>query len=193
MRTRSDREVQQAVQSLFRIRAATQPPDAEGNRTVWHQGEKGVDLFSIVDPGGHIVRQELTLFEDHLLWSRQHGVRTGQLGEEQGSRGYKASPEVRFDSEPSGVRLERASRALDSYTGQDPYILHLQQVIAAALRGQQVKERRAVTNPRIPTLPAVPPPLPDPPRAPHRTRLLAVGALLMGAAAVAIALARLLH
>jgi hypothetical protein len=147
---RSSREVAEAVQSLFRIRGAESPPDAEGVRSVWHQGARGADLVSFVDGMGHVTRAELTLFEDYFVWTSQHGLRTGEVEGVRGSRAYKSSDNIRFDPAVEPERIQRAQEGLRTYEGQDRYILHFRQLIALATRGVEFQEEPTITRITVP-------------------------------------------
>lgn len=94
-----------------------------GNRTIRHTAQ-GVSLTSRVDRQGRLLRQELLLDTEVLVW--QHGTRirtgictNGNVGEN-----------TQYDASPSRTRLERARLASQAYKGQDKYIGHLARVIS---------------------------------------------------------------
>jgi hypothetical protein len=122
-----------AVRSLFRIRAFEEAADAAGLRRVWHRGERGADLLTWVRPDGKVARQELTLLDDHFVWT-PNGLRTARLEAGDGLEGEAAS--VRFDRPLSCQRAFAALAALRGYSGEDKYILHIQRILAKAVRGE---------------------------------------------------------
>src|SRR5687767_6006444 len=87
----------EAVNSLARIRAVESEPDAEGLRTVWHQGAKGADLVSWVDVKGHVTRQDFTLIDDHFTWTSAKGLLTGWVEDDTGSKAMKGAAAVFLD------------------------------------------------------------------------------------------------
>jgi len=143
-----------AVQALYRVHAVEGPPGENGLRTVWHLCPRGAELMSLVDAEGRVRRQELTLLEDHYVWSSGEGVRTGSL--ERGSDGRTSTAAVvvvQTDPELVPQRLMRAALAMGTYTGQDRYLLHMQRVLALAREGLEMKG--GLQRPSEPTLPAV--------------------------------------
>src|SRR4051812_31938047 len=130
---RSVAERKVAIESLFRVRAVETQLDEAGEKSVWHQGTKGADLLSIVNRTGHVIRQEFTLFEDYFLWTKQHGLRTGEAKGGPGSQANKASDDIKFDGENDIDRVERALEALDRYKGEDKYLLHVRALLKMAL------------------------------------------------------------
>jgi len=130
--TPSEPEVSAAIRALRRLHG-TQPPPAPGtHRTVWHQGGPQADLLSSEDVQGRVVRQEFTLFQDYFLWTGQHGLRTGQVADEASAAGMKGTPTIAFDRTPDAERLARALSGLRASQSDDPYLLHLKQVLEAA-------------------------------------------------------------
>jgi hypothetical protein len=125
---RSARQSAAAVQSLFRIRAY-ETTDAAGLRRVWHQGADGADLLTWVNAEGKVVRQELTLLEDHFVWTPD-GLRTASV-EGAGPRSA-ASATVKFDAAVSRERVWGAHAALLEYQGDDKYILNIRRILAQA-------------------------------------------------------------
>lgn len=119
-----------AVCSLFRIRAFEEAADAAGLRRVWHRGESGADLLTWVSPDGKVARQELTLLNDHFVWT-PNGLRTARLEAGEGLEGEAAS--VCFDKPLSCQRAFAALAALRGYSGEDKYILHIQRILANAV------------------------------------------------------------
>ena len=113
---RTPQELQQAVDSMFRIRAVESPPDAQGCRRIWHRGTAGAELLTEVDETGRVISQELTLFEDRLRWDRE--------------RGFGGFP---LEEDPP---LGRAAAALAGYAGADRFLKHLQAQVTAAEGGE---------------------------------------------------------
>jgi hypothetical protein len=128
---RSARQSAAAVQSLFRIRAY-ETTDAAGLRRVWHQGAEGADLLTWVNAEGKVIRQELTLLEDHFVWTPE-GLRTASVEDAGGSTATAASSTVRFDAQVSRERVWAAHAALLEYQGQDKYILNIRRILAHAM------------------------------------------------------------
>jgi hypothetical protein len=144
-RTQQDRKL--ALESLFRVRAVENPPDASGEKEVWHQGTKGADLFSVVNRTGHVTRQEFVLFEDYFVWTKQGGLKTGSCAEARGIKDVvAASDEIQLDAEIDDDRVARARETLSTYGGADKYLLHLKAVISLAAAGTEAGELSAVTN-----------------------------------------------
>ena len=134
-----------AVLSLSRVRAVERPPGSDGLKSVWHQGAKGADLHSYVDLGGHVTRQEFTLIDDYFLWTSKYGVQTGFVEEDSGLSA-KGAATVGMDWEQRLDRLERASQALKTYSGDDRYIRALALVSGLACSGSKDLEERSVTH-----------------------------------------------
>ncbi len=130
--TRTEAELQSAIETMFRVRAVESPPDEQGARTIWHRGSKGADLVTWVDAFGHFTRQELYLFEDCLIWEKATGVRTGASEPMPGSKLNPAPDSIAFDSAADDGRLVRARKALDPYSGMDKFIIHARMLVGGA-------------------------------------------------------------
>jgi len=130
MSQRTDEERVSAVESMFRVRALESPPDEKGLRTIWHRGLKGAELVSEVDPGGHVTRQELSLFDDVVVWG-EGGLKTGAAAAPP-SRRVEPADGLRWDTDGGAERLERIVRALGRYRGSDRYIQHVRDVLGVA-------------------------------------------------------------
>ena len=96
--TRTEAELQSAIETMFRVRAVESPPDEQGARTIWHRGHKGADMVTWVDAFGRVTRQELYLFDDCLVWEKASGVRTGESQEREGSKLNPAPGMIAFES-----------------------------------------------------------------------------------------------
>lgn len=127
--TRTQAELQSAIETMFRVRAVESPPDEQGARTIWHRGTKGADLVTWVDAFGRVTRQELYLFEDCLIWEKATGVRTGAADPKEGSILNPAPDSIAFDQRADDDRLVRARRALNPYTGGDKFIIHARMLV----------------------------------------------------------------
>jgi hypothetical protein len=140
----TEEQCSDAVQALYRIRAVEKPPGGDGRREIWHQGSKGAELLSTVDAAGKLEDQEFTLFREAISWRRGDGLRTGKFisDEDVASRSN-----VMWDDAASPVRLSRTKKALASYKGKDAYLIHLRDVIEAALAGMDFDDNRAITSP----------------------------------------------
>jgi hypothetical protein len=134
------------VKSLSRIRAIESPPGSDGLKTVWHQGAQGADLLSYVDVQGRVRRQELTLLDDYLLWTGEHGLRTGHVVEDGGSMAAKGSATVTLDAHNVSERLLRSHDALSTYSGEDKYIRHVLHVLGLVVQGLSARGEKTVTR-----------------------------------------------
>jgi hypothetical protein len=129
----SSERVKAAVLALFQARPMEGPPGDDGQRSVWHLSNQGAELLSFVDGEGRVQRQELTLLDEHCVWTSGVGLRTGRVEQEGASRAETSV--VHPDTQLVPARLLRAALALESYQGEDRYILHIQRVLALARQG----------------------------------------------------------
>jgi hypothetical protein len=135
-----------AVQALYRIRAVEKPPDAEGLREIWHHCAQGAELISFVNPHGRLVRQELSLLTDYFAWTSAAGLVTGSCQDAEGSKANRPTDRLALDATPDALRIDRAAKALASYSGSDAYLLHIRRVITEALAGVAVLSEVIVTT-----------------------------------------------
>ncbi|GEM_PF-2164480 len=140
--TRTEAELQSAIETMFRVRAVESPPDDQGERTIWHRGHKGADLVTWVDAFGRVTRQELYLFDDCLIWEKASGVRTGETAEHEGSKLGPSPDGITFDSGADDIRIGRARKALQGYAGLDKFILHARLLVG----GEKISDERLVTR-----------------------------------------------
>jgi hypothetical protein len=104
------------------VRQKAEDEDPNGNRLIRHVG-KGALLTSRVDGKGRLLRQELLLGQDFVVWQHGTRIRTGVCLEPD-------RPEAaQYDVHPSRSRLERARQAAESYLGKDRYVKHLSRVL----------------------------------------------------------------
>lgn len=143
----TDEQCRDAVRALYRVRAVEKPPGPDGRKEVWHSATKGSELFSTVDAAGRLEDQELTLFKEVFYWRRGVGAKTGKVV---GHVDVTSKGNILWDAAPAPVRLNRASKALAEYDGNDLYLLHMRDVIAATLAGIEWDEKRIVTDPYSP-------------------------------------------
>ena len=129
----STERLKAAVLALYQARPVEGPPGDDGQRSVWHLSTQGAELLSFVDPEGRVQRQELTLLDEHCVWSSGVGLRTGRV--EQDGAARTETSVVHPDAQPVPARLLRAALALEHYQGEDRYILHIQRVLALARQG----------------------------------------------------------
>lgn len=129
----SSERLKAAVLALYQARPVEGPPGDDGQRSVWHLSTQGAELLSFVDPEGRVQRQELTLLDEHCVWSNGVGLRTGRVEQEGAAR--TETSVVHPDAQPVPARLLRAALALEHYQGEDRYILHIQRVLALARQG----------------------------------------------------------
>jgi hypothetical protein len=119
---RSPQELQRAVDSMVRMRAVESPPDASGSRRIWHHGASGAELLTEIDARGRVLRQELTMFDEVVRWDRDQGFERAGLA-------------VSAATAAPGGGLNRAAGALAAYAGQDRFLQHLKDQLAAEVRG----------------------------------------------------------
>jgi hypothetical protein len=160
----SPEKLKAAVQALYRVRAVEGPPGDNGQRSVWHMCAQGAELLSLVDSEGRLQRQELTLLDDHYVWTSGEGLRTGRVEQGGGSKAGPAAPIIHTDPQLVPFRLVRAALALASYEGEDRYILHMKRVLALAREGLELQETSIVTRSTGERM-AAPPLAPAPERA----------------------------
>ncbi|MFY0526181.1 hypothetical protein ACN28I_24610 [Archangium gephyra] len=129
----SSERLKAAVLALYQARPVEGPPGDDGQRSVWHLSTQGAELLSFVDPEGRVQRQELTLLDEHCVWSNGVGLRTGRVEQDGAARADTSV--VHPDAQPVPARLLRAALALEHYEGEDRYILHIQRVLALARQG----------------------------------------------------------
>ena len=130
MSQRTDEERVAAVESMFRIRAVESPPDDRGTRTIWHRGLKGAELVTDVDGTGRVTRQELSLFDDVVVWA-ESGLKTGESTMPPSKR-PEPSDGVTWDMGGGTERLDRIGAALKRYRGSDRYIQHVRDVLGVS-------------------------------------------------------------
>jgi hypothetical protein len=111
--------------SLRRIERSTEP-DAEGRRSVWHQGKELTELTSWEATTGGLDRQELVFMGYALDYRKGFGLRTGSVREASGESGMPGIDLVEYDREPSQRVLELAARLLRE-ARRDFYTQHLLQ------------------------------------------------------------------
>lgn len=142
----SPEKLKAAVQALYQVRAVEGPPGDNGQISVWHMGTQGAELLSLVDLEGRVQRQELTLLEDHYVWTSGEGLKTGRVEHEGGAKARSAAAVVHTDAQLMPMRLVRGALALANYEGQDRYILHIQRVLALAREGLEMRQAVVVTQ-----------------------------------------------
>ncbi len=143
----NEQQCREAIQALYRVHAVEKPPGVDGTREVWHRASKGAELLSTVEASGRLEDQELVLFKEVLRWQRGRGMKTGKLIND---LDVTSQANVLWDELPSPVRLHRAKKALASYGGDDAYLVHLRDAVAAALAGLDWDDQRLVTGVYIP-------------------------------------------
>jgi hypothetical protein len=159
----SSERLKAAVLALYQSRPVEGPPGDDGQRSVWHLSSQGVELLSFVDPEGRVQRQELTLLDEHCVWTSGVGLRTGRV-EQEGTVRAEARV-VHPDSQPVPARMLRAALALEGYQGEDRYILHIQRVLALARQGLVLSGGASTppapapspARPHVPAAPSSPP------------------------------------
>ncbi|WP_255636551.1 hypothetical protein [Hyalangium versicolor] len=144
MNTPSPEKLKSAVQALYQVRAVEGPPGDHGQRSVWHMSTHGAELLSLVDLEGRVQRQELTLLDDHYVWTSGEGLRTGRVEPDSASKAAAAAAVVHTDPQLVPGRLMRAALALETYDGEDRYILHIKRVLALAREGLELRDASVV-------------------------------------------------
>jgi hypothetical protein len=112
---------QSVMDSLVRV--APDEYDGRGLRVVRHVGP-GVRVVSRVDTHGRLLRQELVLGREVVVWQHGTRVRTGLLPKEDAE-----AAAGKFDQDPSRLRLERARMVVTQYAGRDKYVRHLARAV----------------------------------------------------------------
>jgi len=128
---RTDVELVSAIEAMYRIRAVESPPDAEGQRTIWHRASRNAELVTFVDAEGKVRRQELMLFDDLVIWERGVGLRTGAIMVSP-DRANKPSDSMTLDGVVDEERLGRVLRGLAAYGGSDRFIAHIREILKPA-------------------------------------------------------------
>jgi len=144
MNNPSPEKLKNAVQALHRVRAVEGPPGDNGQRTVWHMCPEGADLLTLLDMEGRLQRQELTLLEDHYVWTSGEGLKTGRVETGGSTKVNPASAIVHTDDKLVPARLMRAAVALETYDGEDRYILHMKRVLSLAREGLELRDSSGV-------------------------------------------------
>jgi hypothetical protein len=146
--TRTEAELQTAIETMFRVRAVESPPDEQGARTIWHRGHKGADLVTWVDAFGRVTRQELYLFHDCMVWEKASGVRTGESRDTDGSILNPSPDTIAFDEAANDGRIIRVRKALELYSGADKFILHARQLVGGEeeLSDEVTRSAQAITD-----------------------------------------------
>jgi hypothetical protein len=121
-----------------------------------------VELLSFVDNEGRVQRQELTLLDEHCVWTSGVGLRTGRVEQEGAAR--TETRVVHPDTQPVPARMLRAALALENYAGEDRYILHIQRVLALARQGLVLSG--GASGPSAPAPTAAPTRVPSAPLSP---------------------------
>jgi hypothetical protein len=106
--------------------------NAEGQRSIWHQGKELTELISWEDANGAVQRQELSFLGLTLDYRRGKGLRTGTLTEERSEKSLPTADLIHYDVQPSLRVLELAARLLRE-SKKDFYTQHLLQQLNDAL------------------------------------------------------------
>jgi hypothetical protein len=101
------------------VREKNEAVDDKGTRTIRHTCAEAT-VVSRVDAKGRLLRQELTLGTEVVVWAHGTRIRTGLLA----AAGAEAS-QAAFDVSPSRVRLDRARQYIERSAGSDKYLQHL--------------------------------------------------------------------
>jgi hypothetical protein len=125
-------DVIRAIDKMVRMKAMDTRPDDKGHRRIWHHSEVGGELISIVDDQGRVLQQELTLFEDFVLWHHGTRIRTGSMPPRADKLGPPDGALAKFDSTPSRERIDRLRKAFEGYGGSDNYLIHIKHLIEAS-------------------------------------------------------------
>lgn len=112
-----------AGESLRRIDRAEEL-NADGQRSVWHQGKELTELTSWENASGALERQELIFLGFALEYRQGFGLRTGVVQEDRAESGMPSADLMQYDEAPSLRVLELSSRLLRE-ARRDYYTQHL--------------------------------------------------------------------
>lgn len=185
MAGRTDSELIAALEAMCRLRPVESPPDADGLRMIWHRALTPAELVSWVDRHGRVLRQELMLFDDVLIWERGKRVHTAALKADLVARGVKPSDSAVIDAQVAIERVGRVTRGLSTYKGADPFITHLCQWLGPEHERLTLEHEKAdpalSVRPTLDSRPAQ--------KTPRATRVLAISLVaLLVVATVALSL-----
>jgi hypothetical protein len=152
----SSERLKAAVLALYEARPVEGPPGDDGQRSVWHLSAQGAELLSFVDREGRVQRQELTLLGEHCVWMSGVGLRTGRVEQDGAARAETSV--VHPDAQPVPARMLRAALALETYQGEDRYILHIQRVLALARQGLVLAGEKGTAPAPVAPAPVAPAP-----------------------------------
>jgi hypothetical protein len=134
------RAVTPANSSDALLRAKNEDVDDKGTRTIRHTSAEAT-VVSRVDNKGRLLRQELTLGTEVVVWAHGTRIRTGLLA----TPGADAA-QAAFDVSPSRVRLDRARQYVERSAGSDKYLQHLARTLLLSaglgLTGAEVVTRQ---------------------------------------------------
>ncbi|MBI5511226.1 MAG: hypothetical protein HY903_20895 [Deltaproteobacteria bacterium] len=117
--------------SLRRIERATEP-DAEGRRSIWHQGKELTEITSWEDARGTLERQELLFMGYAVDYRSGQGLRTGAVKDGGNGAAMPGIDLIEFSAAPSQRIVELAARLLRE-AKRDYYTQHLLQHLNDAL------------------------------------------------------------
>jgi hypothetical protein len=129
MQPRTPAQIIQAIDQLVRMKTAEEPPDLKGHRQIWHHSDAGGELVTIVDGTGRVVRQELTLFDDFVMWQPGARIRTGTMPARDDRNTAPIASKATYDTSPNRDRIDRVREAFDGYTGDDLYVQHIKRLV----------------------------------------------------------------
>ncbi|MBI5511225.1 MAG: hypothetical protein HY903_20890 [Deltaproteobacteria bacterium] len=109
--------------------------DAQGVRTIWHQGRPRIEMLSWENKAGTILRQELSFFARVVDFRQGKPVNTGRVPHEEPTTdsGAPRGNVVTHDPRPSHETLRYASHLLKHVLERDFYSQHLLKQINDAI------------------------------------------------------------
>lgn len=136
---------EEIAKSLRRIRGSEDKVDAQGLRTIWHQGICNTDLASWIDADQNIIRQELTFFNNSLILDRNRRFTTGTVDEGKTARVAQAQT-VTYHTEPAYPVLAYAREILKRVEPQDYYVKHLRKFVNEKLETFDAMKRTGIID-----------------------------------------------
>ncbi len=173
-----------------------------GTRTLWHQGKLRTDLLSWETRQGVIVRQELSFFGLVVDYRQGHPLRTGHIRTDEATTdpGTPRGNMVDLDPQLSRIALEYASHLLRNVPERDFFAQHLLKHINDTLNAGFEESHTVISGLEsyakelpetvVKTHISVPHPLAH--KAANRTRMLAIGLLVLSGLVLGLGLGALL-
>jgi hypothetical protein len=120
--------------TLRRVRLGERPTE-EGGKKVWHQGDKGVEVVSFVDAQGRVLRQEVHVGKEVVIWKAGKPVTTGEVPGEGRDANVSRSDLIVPHAEISKSAVFNALALLNGAGGDDKYLGHVRHALEAVAAG----------------------------------------------------------